>query len=223
MRPTSTSWSCLALKVDNLGPRPEYKLEGIRRMVHGVLYGDSGMAPGRRGRSTRLPVSWWCGCIARNEGRARENAPRRTCRDGVGVLDRRKEERILYVTPGYRLIALNAKTGNRITSFGENGVVDLKLNDDQNIDLETGEIGLESAPVVAKDVIIIGAAFKKQRDTQIRGTTIRATCADSTSNRQAPLDFPHHPAQRRVRVRHLGERLGRVHRQRRGLDSNVRR
>ena len=71
-----------------------------------------------------------------------------------------KDERILYVTPGYRLIALEARTGNPIKSFGEDGVVDLKLNDDQKIDLETGEIGLASAPVVARDVIIIGAAFK---------------------------------------------------------------
>ena len=43
------------------------------------------------------------------------------------------------------------------------GAVDLKLNDDQTIlpDLTTGEIGLQSAPVVAKDTVIIGAAFRE--------------------------------------------------------------
>ena len=41
--------------------------------------------------------------------------------------------------------------------------MDLKLNDDQTIlpDLTTGEIGLQSAPVVAKDVMLIGAAFRE--------------------------------------------------------------
>src|SRR5205807_1123147 len=74
-----------------------------------------------------------------------------------------REERMFYVTPGFRLICLDAKTGVRIPSFGENGLVDLKLNDDQDIfpDLETGEIGIQSAPVVAKDTVIIGAAFRE--------------------------------------------------------------
>jgi quinoprotein glucose dehydrogenase len=50
-----------------------------------------------------------------------------------------------------------------VASFGKNGIVDLKLDDDQTIlpDLTTGEIGLQSAPVVAKDTIIIGAAFRE--------------------------------------------------------------
>ena len=46
-----------------------------------------------------------------------------------------REERVLYVTPGYRLIALNAKTGAPVPGFGKAGVVDLKLDDDQQIDL----------------------------------------------------------------------------------------
>src|SRR5205807_686081 len=82
-----------------------------------------------------------------------------------------RDERIFYVTPGFRLICLDAKTGQRVPSFGEDGIVDLKLNDDQTIsawnngewvpDLETGEIGIQSAPVVAKDTVIVGAAFRE--------------------------------------------------------------
>src|SRR5438046_10516608 len=70
---------------------------------------------------------------------------------------------MFYVAPGLRLICLDAKTGVRIPSCGENGLVDLKLNDDQDIlpDLETGEIGIQSAQVVAKDTVIIGAAFRE--------------------------------------------------------------
>ena len=71
-----------------------------------------------------------------------------------------KEERILYVTPGYRLVALDAKTGAPVPGFGKNGIVDLKLEDDQQIDLITGEVGYHSTPIVARDVVIVGAAHR---------------------------------------------------------------
>src|SRR6266850_1554193 len=59
---------------------------------------------------------------------------------------------------GTPLIALDTKTGDPIQSFGKDGVVDLKLEDDQNMDLVNGEVRLHSAPVVAGDTISIGAA-----------------------------------------------------------------
>src|SRR5258707_13607281 len=65
---------------------------------------------------------------------------------------------MLYVTAGCRLIAMVGKTGNPVPSFGKNGVVDLKQDDDQEIDLITGEVGLHSTPVVARNVVIVGAA-----------------------------------------------------------------
>ena len=58
------------------------------------------------------------------------------------------------------MIALNAKTGAPVPSFGKDGVVDLKQDDDQEIDLITGEVGLHATPVVAKDVVIVGAAHR---------------------------------------------------------------
>ena len=85
-------------------------------------------------------------------------APRQLSGHGVAYWTDGNEERILYVTPGYRLIALNAKTGAPVPGFGKDGVVDLKLDNDQDIDLVTGDIGLHSTPVVAGDVVIVGAA-----------------------------------------------------------------
>ena len=80
--------------------------------------------------------------------------------DGPGHND----ERILYVTTGYRLIALDAKTGSRIPAFGKDGIVDLKegavFGVDQQIDLVKGEIGLHATPAVTTDgVVMIGSAF----------------------------------------------------------------
>jgi quinoprotein glucose dehydrogenase len=70
---------------------------------------------------------------------------------------------VLYVTPGYRLVALNAKNGQPIDSFGDHGIVDLKVGvvkgTGEQIDLETGEIGLHATPTVAGDVIIVGSAM----------------------------------------------------------------
>jgi quinoprotein glucose dehydrogenase len=47
-----------------------------------------------------------------------------------------------------------------VPTFGNGGVVDLKLEDDQEIDLVTGEVGLHATPVVANDVVIVGAAHR---------------------------------------------------------------
>ncbi|GIT21576.1 MAG: hypothetical protein CM1200mP40_12580 [Gammaproteobacteria bacterium] len=64
------------------------------------------------------------------------------------------------MTPGYQMVALDAATGIPVSEFGNNGIVDLKQNADQQIDLVTGEIGLHSTPIVAKDVVIVGAAHR---------------------------------------------------------------
>ena len=100
------------------------------------------------------------------EGNRAAIAPRQLSGRGVSYwTDGKGDERILYVTTGYRLVALNAKTGAMIPSFGKGGVVDLKkgavFGKGQPIDLETGEIGLHSTPTVVKDVVIVGSSFKE--------------------------------------------------------------
>jgi quinoprotein glucose dehydrogenase len=93
-----------------------------------------------------------------DEGARAAHAPRQLSGRGLAYWTDSVEERIFYVTIGYRLIALDANTGLPVAGFGTNGVVDLKLDDDQNIDLVTSDIGLHATPVVAKGVVIIGAA-----------------------------------------------------------------
>jgi quinoprotein glucose dehydrogenase len=149
------------IKTDNFGDRPEYKLEGTPLMVNNVLYATAGS---RRAVIALDPATgellWIHG---EHEGKRGGAAPRQLSGRGLAYWSDGKEERIFYVTPGFRLICLNAKNGIRVASFGDNGEVDLKLNDDQDIfpDLITGEIGIQSAPVVAKDTVIIGAAFRE--------------------------------------------------------------
>src|SRR5262245_11483536 len=148
-------------KTDALGPRPEFKLEATPLMVKGVVYSTAGTRRAVVALDAATGEMLWM--HAEQEGARGQAAPRQLSGRGLAYWTDGKEARILYVTPGYRLIALDAKTGTLVPAFGEKGVVDLKLNDDQTImpDLTTGEIGLQSAPVVAKDVILIGAAFRE--------------------------------------------------------------
>src|ERR1700674_3800562 len=143
-------------KTDSLGPRPEFKFEATPLMVHGVLYSTGGSRRAVVALDASTGELLWM--HSENEGERGSNAPRQLSGHGLAYWTDGKEERILYVTPGYRLIALVAKHGIRVPSFGAGGVVDLKKDDDQDIDLVTGEVGLHSTPVVARNVVIVGAA-----------------------------------------------------------------
>src|SRR5580704_16324817 len=150
-------------KTDSLGNRPEFKLEGTPLMMNGIVYATAGSRRAAIALDAATGELLWV--HGEHEGDRGAAAPRQLSGRGLAYWTDGKQERILYVTPGYRLICLDAKTGQIIPSFGKNGAVDLKLDDDQTIlpDLTTGEIGLQSAPVVAKDTIIIGAAFREGR------------------------------------------------------------
>jgi len=145
-------------KTENLGPTPEYNLEGTPLMVNGVMYATAGTRRAVVALNAATGELLWI--HGEQEGKRGDVAPRKLSGRGLAYWSDGREERILYVTPGYRLIALNAKNGNSIPAFGENGAVDLKMNDDQQIDLESSEIGLHAAPVVAGDTVIVGAAHK---------------------------------------------------------------
>lgn len=146
---------------DNLGNRPEYKLEGTPLMVNGVLYTTAGSRRAAIALDAATGELLWV--HGEHEGARGAAAPRQLSGRGLAYWSDGKDERILYVTPGFRLVCLDAKTGSRIPTFGDGGAVDLKLNDDQIIepDLTTGEIGVQSAPVIGRDTIIIGAAFRE--------------------------------------------------------------
>ncbi len=143
-------------KTENLGPRPEYNFESTPLMARGVLYSTAGTRRAVVALDAATGELLWM--HSEHEGARGEAAPRQLSGRGLSYWSDGREERILYVTPGYRLIALDAKTGIPIASFGKAGVVDLKLEDDQEMDPVTGEVGLHAAPVVAGNTIIIGAA-----------------------------------------------------------------
>src|SRR5215472_8355082 len=151
-------------KTDSLGPRPEYKLEGTPLMVKGVLYSTAGVRRAVVALDGRTGELIWSHSL--REGQRAVLSPRQLSGRGVAYwTDGKGDDRVVYVTTGYRLVELNAKTGAMINSFGTNGVVDLKVGavfgKGQQIDLESGEIGVHSTPVVVKDTVIVGSAMRE--------------------------------------------------------------
>ncbi len=151
-------------KTDNLGTRPEYKLEGTPLMVKGILYTTGGTR--RAVVALRAETGELLWTHSEFEGQRAVNAPRQLSGRGVSYwTDGRNDERLLYVTPGYRLVELDAKTGNRISGFGKDGIIDLKAGvvhgTGQQIDLDSGDAGLHSTPTVVKDVVIVGMSMKE--------------------------------------------------------------
>jgi len=161
-------------KTDSLGPRPEYKLEGTPVAVNGVLYTTGGTRRSVVALDGATGELIWAHSI--REGRRAGVSPRQLSGRGVSYwTDGKGDERIIYVTTGYRLVALNAKTGAMINGFGTNGVVDLKVGavkgrGDQ-INLEDGEIGLHATPAIVKDVAIVGSSFREGATVETHNNT----------------------------------------------------
>jgi quinoprotein glucose dehydrogenase len=99
---------------------------------------------------------------AEDEGRRGQNAPRNGAGRGVAYWASAdgSDRRVIYVTPGYRMLALDANTGSPVPAFGKNGAVDLKLEADQEVDLDTAELGLNATPLVVGDVIVVGVSHR---------------------------------------------------------------
>ena len=144
------------LKTDNFGPRPEYNLESTPLMVGGVIYTTAGTRRAVVAADAATGELLWMHRL--DEGERGAAAPRRLSGRGLAYWDDGGSGRIVYVTPGYQLIALDAVSGQRVSGFGTSGIVDLKQTMDQEIDPITGEVGLHATPTVAGNTIIVGAA-----------------------------------------------------------------
>ena len=146
------------LSTQNFGPLPETNLQSTPLMIDGVVYTTAGSRRSAVAIDAATGELLWFYNL--HEGERGEVAPRRLSGRGLAYWNGESTDRIFYVTPGYQLVALDAQTGLPVPNFGIDGVVDLKRELDQDIDLVTGPIGLHAAPVVAGNTIIIGAAHE---------------------------------------------------------------
>jgi quinoprotein glucose dehydrogenase len=148
------------LKTDFLGPRPDTLYSATPLFVDGVLYTTAGTRRAVVAIEAATGEMRWM--HSEDEGVRGRNAPRQGAGRGVAYWASANgaERRVIYVTPGYRMKALDARTGSPIPTFGRDGVVDLKLESDQEVDLDTAELGLNATPLVVGDVIVVGTAHR---------------------------------------------------------------
>jgi len=144
---------------NNLGPRLENNLQVTPLVANGKMYLTAGSRRAAVALDARTGEMLWQHSL--DEGMRAVASPRQQSGRGLAYWSDGTpggDERILYVTTGYQLVALNAANGRRVATFGTDGIVDLKQDFDQVMDPVTGEVALAAAPVLAKDVIVIGAA-----------------------------------------------------------------
>ena len=126
-------------------------------MVDGVLYFTTGQRRNVIAVNAGTGETLWL--WRPDEGERFDRAPRKVTR-GVAYWTDGTNARIITVTPGFQLVALDAKTGVPIRGFGQDGTVDLFKQLDLTIAGDpTGKIGNSSPPVVSNDVIVIGPAL----------------------------------------------------------------
>ncbi|PHY10920.1 MAG: quinoprotein glucose dehydrogenase [Acidobacterium sp.] len=146
-------------KTDNLGSRPDFNLQTTPLMINGVLYLTAGEHRNAVALNAATGEMLWMHRL--EEGPRALRSSRRLSGRGVGYwTDGKGDERVFYVTIGYQLVGLDAKTGRPLKDFGIDGVVDLKKDADQELDPVEGEIAWNGAPVVAKNVVLVGAAHR---------------------------------------------------------------
>src|SRR5258705_4126352 len=136
-----------------------YRSEATPIMANGVLYESAG---GQRvvaaiDAATGKQLWLWKGM---DEGGRDRKAPRRNAGRGVSYWTDGREERIFVITTGFYLVALDAKTGVPVPSFGVNGAVDLMKELNVEFDHVT-RIGNSSPPMVYKDTIIVPPALEE--------------------------------------------------------------
>ena len=168
-------------KTDNFGPSPEFYFESTPLMAKGVLYTTAGLSRTVAAINAENGETLWTFRFDEKERKA--NVPRQNSGRGVAYWSSpvKGKDRVIYITPGFQLIALDAQTGNLISDFGDHGVVDLKKGLGPHVDPLTATIGSTSPPIIVNDVIIMGASFpvglapvsKKQVRGDIMGYDVR--------------------------------------------------
>jgi len=140
----------------NIGPFTEGTSVTSPLMVNGVLYATAGVTRNVVALDPTTGQLLWM--WRPQEGERFNLAPRKGSGKSLSYWTDGIREIIFTVTPGYYLVALNARTGLPVEDFGAGGWVDLQ----QGLRLGPGradlDIGLSFPPLVVDDVVVVGAS-----------------------------------------------------------------
>jgi quinoprotein glucose dehydrogenase len=145
---------------DNFSVPAERSNQSTPLMVKGTLYFTTGSTRWVIAADAATGATRWTWRL--DEGDRARRAPRRDSGRGVAYWSTGDgtDERIFTVTPGFQLVALDARTGLPVPTFGDKGIVDIKANLGVPIDVMTAAIGSSSPPLVFENVVIIGPALE---------------------------------------------------------------
>lgn len=140
----------------NIGPSPELKNITTPLMIDGTLYFTAGLTRNVVAVDAATGQTLWLWRPL--ESQRYKTAPRKGAGRGISYWqDEQGKGRILTVTPGFQLVALDATTGLPVNDFGNKGAVDLLhgLRLAAGLDLD---IGSSSPPLVMDDIVVVGPA-----------------------------------------------------------------
>ena len=144
-------------KAQNFGKRPDFNWEVTPLMVGGVLYFTAGTRRDAVAVDAATGETLWMYRL--DEGPRGQVVARAVNRGLAYWSDGKGDDRILLISPGYQLIALNTKSGVPIAGFGQNGLVDLTEGLDRAV-VKPGQIGASSPAIVVRDTVVVGAALQ---------------------------------------------------------------
>ena len=142
-------------KTSNLGQAPDYNWQATPLMIGDTLYFTAGSNRSAVAIDAVSGDTKWT--YALDEGDRGRRAVRTNNRGLAYWSDAAGNGRVLLITPGYQLVALDAKTGKPIPTFGNAGIVELWDGLDRKV--EINQIGSSSPAMIVGDVAVVGAAM----------------------------------------------------------------
>jgi len=138
------------------GPERESTSVTTPLMVNGLVYVTAGATRNIVALDAATGQVQWM--WRPDEGGRFDAAPRKGSGKGLTWYDNSGQETLYTITPGYYLVALDARTGREIDSFGKHGWVDLQQGLRLGPGREDIDIGMSFMPLAVDGVVITGAA-----------------------------------------------------------------
>jgi len=158
-------------KSDSLLPDAQAGSETTPLMVDGVLYFTMDQRRYVIAADAGTGETLWI--YRPDEGERFDESPRKVHRGVSYWTDGQGDDRILFATPGFQLVALDADTGDPIPGFGINGIVDMV----EALDLDfpgdiLGRVSNTSPVVISHDTVVVGPAMGRLNRSNVKGDVL---------------------------------------------------
>ena len=158
-------------KSDSLLPNAQASSETTPIMVDGVLYFTMDQRRFVVAADAGTGETLWI--YRPDEGERFDAAPRKIHRGVSYWTDGQGDNRILFATPGFQLVALDAETGRPVPEFGIDGIVDMVEAVDLDFDGDVlGRLGNSSPVMISHDTVVVGPAMGRLNRENVKGDVL---------------------------------------------------